>query len=74
MDNDFYKFNHRCDDMPPHVHFCHLSMSTTPQFSINGYQKDKRFCTDTVIYDYKYCPYCGKSIKELEEEHNETMA
>lgn len=57
-----YRFDHRCDAMPDEVSFLQLSWSSRSQFTVEtsepGTVKQR-----TVLYGFRYCPYCGKDME-----------
>lgn len=61
MSRKFYEFEHECDAMPDCVKFCKLNGSASSQFEVRRYKQHESLQT-TVLYGFKYCPYCGEKL------------
>lgn len=68
MKHRIFKFDHICEQMPENVHFFQMPDEETSMFEIRRFDKDHKFLSSAVVYGFRYCPYCGKSVDELEEQ------
>ena len=61
----FFDFNHRCEAMPDSISFCKINGSEVSQFTAEKYES-YAVLHNTVLYGFRFCPYCGKSCDDME--------
>lgn len=61
------EWEHYCKEMPEEINGIYkLDFSLTSQMSFEIYRKGV-LSSSLVLYDLKYCPYCGLKLGEEEE-------